>query len=133
MFGFDIELPISLKNARPNYNFDTYQHELLAQLKAAHKRATELIQLRKLENKASYDKQKHTELKLKRNDLVLLYSGKREGKFDLNYTGPYRVSEIISPAITEIKIKNKIGLVHNDKLKLATADYGDKTPPLLDP
>lgn len=36
VFGFDLEIPISVKRSRPNYNFDTYHNELLTQLKETH-------------------------------------------------------------------------------------------------
>lgn len=133
VFGFDIELPITVKNARPNYNYDSYHHELLVQLKAVHERAKELIQSRKLENKNRYDKKNFSELNLKRNDLVLLYKDVRKNKFDEKYSGPYRVEEIISPAITKIRKEKLSVIVHNDKLILSSADHGKQTPAPLEP
>lgn len=131
VFGFDIELPLRVKNSRPSYNYDSYQSELLNQLKESHERAKELITKRKLENKKRYDQKGASELKLKRNDLVLVYRDVRKGKFEDKYSGPFRVEEIISPAITKIRRKNKSVIIHNDKLKLATADHGVQTPPSL--
>lgn len=132
VFGYDIEIPISTKKARSSYNYDSYHNELLNQLKHMHECAKELIQKRKLENKELYDKKNCKNLILKRNDLVLLRNcGKKKGKFDDKYLGPFRVEEIISPAVTKIKKNNKYILVHNDKLKLTKADYGSAAPPEL--
>lgn len=131
VFGYDLEIPITVKNSRPSYNYDSYHHELLNQLKAAHARAKDLIQQRKIENKNRYDGNNHSELKLKRNDLVLLKNEKKKHKFDNNYSGPFRVEEIISPAVTKIRKKNQSTVVHNDKLKKSLANHGAKTPPLL--
>lgn len=133
VFGFETEIPISVKKSRPNYNYDSYHGELLSQLKAAHERSRELIQKRKLENKNRYDQKNTSELKLKRNDLVLLYKDVRKEKFDEKYSGPYRVEEIISPAITKIRKEKRSVIVHNDKLKLASADHGKQTPAQLEP
>lgn len=131
VFGFDLEIPISVTKSRPNYNYDSYHNELLTQLKEAHQRVREMIQKRKIENKNRYDKNNHAELHLKRNDLVLLKKEVRKNKFDSKYEGPYRVEEIISPAITKIR-KNKKGiLVHNDKLIKSNANHGNSTPPEL--
>lgn len=131
VFGFDIEIPVATKKARPNYNYDSYHAELLSQMKHMHECARELIQKRKLENKRIYDKKNVKNLELKRNDLVLLLNDNRTGKFDDRYTGPFRVEEPISPAVTKIKRKNKSVIVHNDKLKLANANYGKQAPPEL--
>lgn len=131
VFGFDIEIPISTKKARPNYNYDSYHAELLSQMKYMHECTRELIQKRKLENKRIYDKKNVKNLILKRNDLVLLLNDSKTNKFDDRYTGPYRVEEIVSDAVTKIKRKNKSVIVHNDKLKLANANYGSQAPPEL--
>ena len=122
IFGFDIELPTSIRNAR-DYNYDSYKHELIVQLQSAQKRAKEMIEKRKIENKKSHDTQKHQALKLKVDDSVLLKKETKNHKFDVCYTGPYKVTEIVSPAVTKIKKGNKIVTVHNDKLKVAEANY----------
>lgn len=132
VFGYDLRIPIKTKMSRPSYNYDSYHHELLNQLKESHEVAKKLIQERKEENKKRYDNtQKHSELSLRRNDLVLLFNDNKKSKFDVKYTGPYRVEEIISPAVSKIKKKNKSVIVHNDKLKRARAHYGPNTPPSL--
>lgn len=131
VFGFDLQIPIKTKTCRQSYDYDSYHHELLGQLREAHARSKELIQKRKEDNKKRYDGPKHTVLSLKRNDLVLLLNDNKKHKFDEKYTGPYRVVDIISPAVTKINKKNKGVIVHNDKLKRARAHYGPNTPPPL--
>lgn len=128
VFGYDVELPTTIKNARPDYNYESYRHELLLQLKNAQKRAREMIVKRKEENKEHYDKKATDDLKLNKNDLVLLYNDTKKNKFDNNYSGPYRVEEVISRSVTKIRRGNKSVIVHNDKLKLARADHGANTP-----
>lgn len=131
VFGFDLEIPISVRNSRPNYNYDSYHNELLTQLREAHARVRELIQKRKIENKKQYDSNNHAELKLKRNDLVLLLKDVRKNKFESKYSGPYRVEQVLSPAVTKIRKDNKCVIIHNDKLKLARANYNKNVPPEL--
>lgn len=132
VFGYDLQIPIKTKTARQNYDYDSYHHELLHQLRDAQERAKELIQSRKLENKKHYDKKKlHSHLALKRNDLVLVRNDVKKNKFQNKYSGPYRVEEVISPAVTKIKRGNKSQIIHNDKLKISNADHGDATPPPL--
>lgn len=129
VFGYDIEIPTSVGRSRPNYNYGSYKQELQYQLKNAQKRAKEMIEKRKMENKKKYDTENHKILELKRNDLVLLLKDTKKGKFDQKYSGPFRVEEIISPAVTKIRIHKKSAIVHNDKLRKCKADYGDKKPP----
>lgn len=131
IFGFDIELPTSLSNSRPNYNYESYQQELQLQLKNAQKRAKKMIEDRKMENKRRYDDSKKCKnLQLKKNDLVLILVEKlpSNDKFEAKYRGPYRVEEVISDSVTKIRIGKKSKSIHNDKLKLAKAKY-DEVPP----
>lgn len=134
VFGFDIELPTSLSNSRPNYNYESYQQELQLQLKNAQKRAKKMIEDRKLENKKRYDDAKKCAiLKLKKNDLVLILNEKlpSNDKFEAKYRGPFRVEQVISDSVTKIRVGNKSKIMHNDKLKLAKAKY-DEVPPEIE-
>lgn len=133
VFGFDLKIPIKTKTSRQSYNYDSYHHELWSQLKEAQDRAKELIQERKMINKKNYDKKSYAELKLKRNDLVLLINETHKHKFDNKYSGPYRVEEVVSPAVSKIRKNGKSVIIHNDKLKKSTADHGSATPPPLPP
>lgn len=128
VFGFEIELPTSISRARPDYNYDSYHHEPLTQLKDAQTRARAMIEQRKVENKKRYDAKNTAVLHLKRNDLVLLIKDKRADKFDDKYDGPYRVEDPITESVTKIKKGKKCVIVHNDKSKKANADYGNATP-----
>lgn len=64
-------------------------------------------------------------LDLKKNDLVLLINEKRAGKFDEKYSGPFRVEDRISDAVSKIRKGKKSVIVHNDKLKRAHASYNN--------
>lgn len=131
VFGFDVKIPDSVKNARMDYNYDSYRHELIEKLKDAHERAKAMIQERKAKNKEYHDGRAHKTLNLSRNDLVLKKVEVKKNKFDEPYSGPYRVEKIISDAVTQIKIGRKSVIVHNDKLIKAKADHAD-APAALD-
>lgn len=132
IFGFDLEIPISVVKSRPSYNYDTYHNELLTNLREAHAKIKERIQERKMKNKALYDRRtQKAGLEVKRNDLVLLFNDAKKHKFANKYTGPYRVEEVVSPAVTKIRKNGKAIIIHNDKLKKSMADHGTATPPLL--
>lgn len=132
VFGYEIELPSSINRHRPDYNYDSYKHELLTQLRDAWARAQAMIEQRKIENKRKYDTKKHNPLILKRNDLVLLFSEKRKNKFDDKYDGPFGVEEAISSSVTKIKRGKRSIIVHNDKLILSKADHANQIPPELE-
>lgn len=82
-----------------------------------------------MENKQQYDrKADRKNLELKRNDLVLVFNDVRKNNFDNKYSGPYRVEEIVSPAVTKIIKNKKSVIVHNDKLKKSKANHGSNAP-----
>lgn len=109
VFGFDLKIPIKTQTTRQSYDYESYYHELWGQLKEAQSRAKELIQERKIENKKRYDKKINKQtLELKRNDLVLVLNEVKKHKFDNKFTGPYRVEEIVSPAVTKIRKTAKL-------------------------
>jgi len=83
-----------------------------------------------MQNKIQKDKNCNPELK--ENDLVLIKKAVKDGKFDQPYEGPYRVENILSPVTVLIKEGRKSIKIHKDLLKLAEADYGEKTPPSLE-
>lgn len=132
VFGFDLKIPIKTQVTRQSYDYDSYHHELWTQLREAQSRAKELIQERKIENKNRYDKKTNKQtLELKRNDLVLMLNEVKKHKFDDKFCGPFRVVEVVSPAVTKIRKNGKTIIVHNDKLKKSIAEHGTATPPLL--
>lgn len=131
VFGFDVKIPDSVKNARLNYNYDSYKRELIEKLKDAHDRTRAMIQERKEKNKKQYDSKMHKNLVLKKNDLVMKKVEVKKNKFDAPYTGPFRVVQPITEAVTQIKRGRKNVVVHNDKLIRAKADHGEQTPPEL--
>lgn len=123
VFGFEAEIPNSVKNLRTDYNYDSYRHELIEKLKDAHDRSRAMIQQRNVENKDRYDKKIHKKLELKRHDLVMKKIENKKHKFDEVYSGPFRVEKPITEAVTQIKVGKRSVIVHNDKLKLAKADH----------
>lgn len=125
VFGFESEIPNSVKNARTDYNYNSYKHELIEKLKDAHDRSRAMIQERKAENKNRHDGKIHKNSELKRNDLVMKKVEIRKNKFDAPYNGPFRVEKIISDAVTQIKIGRRSVIVHNDKLIKSKADHAD--------
>lgn len=127
VFGHSIKLPISITGDRPTYNYENYVQELKNKLKNTHQLAQENILARKQNNKLKYDKLPIKSIHLKKNDLA---KNKKNHKFDDSYDGPFRVEKILSPVTAIIKRKKKSYKIHVNRLKLATADYGD-TPPLL--
>lgn len=131
VFGFDIELPISVTTGRPTHNYESYKRELQIQLRQTQKLAREAIIKRKDQNKEQYDK-KTNPIILKRNDLILLKNENKETKFSMPYLGPYRVEEPISETVTKIRRGRRSVKIHNNNIILAEANYGDKTPPELD-
>lgn len=55
---------------------------------------------------------------------VFLLKEPRKGKFADQYTGPHRITKVISPTNVELLIKDKPRLVHVNKLKVAQVDPG---------
>lgn len=134
LYGHNAKLPNEISSRKyPTYNYDNYAHELRGKLKTYHDMARENIIERKEQNKKHYDSRVKTKaLHLKTNDLVLIFKQKKDSKFDAPYEGPYRVERMLSPVTVLIKRNNKSIRVHVDKIKLARADYGDKTPPPIE-
>lgn len=131
LFGYEIKLPSSItQNPIPNYNYENYAQEIRKKLQHAHIMAKEKILQRKKSNKMTHDKNVN-QLDLKRNDLVLVLKHKKNHKFDIPYEGPYRVEAITSPVTIKIRKGKKSYRIHVNRVKLATANYGPDTPPLL--
>lgn len=133
VFGRNAKLPSEILNKKfPVYNYDNYAHELRSKLKECHDLAKENILKMKMNNKKHYDKHRDEKvLDLKINDLVLVLKPKKIFKFENPYEGPYRVEELISPVAIKIRKGNKTIRVHTDRVKKATANYGNKTPPKI--
>lgn len=131
VFGHAFEIPCEITARKvPIYNYDNYSHELRHKLKTMHDLAREKIIKRKEDNKRDYDKRAKTSaLNLRPNDLILLLKSKKDFKFEQPYEGPYRVEKVLSPVVILIRKGNKSIKVHMDRVKLAKADYGSKTPP----
>lgn len=131
VFGFEIKLPIEVTEERLSYNYDTYKRELQLQLRKTQKLAKQAITDMKWTNKNQYDK-KTKPIKLQKNDLVLLLNENKETKFAMPYLGPFRVEKTLSDTVTIIRKNGKSVRVHNNKLILAKASYGSRTPPEIE-
>lgn len=127
-FGHMIELPTNLTNKKPTiYNYEDYRNELRNTLYETQRLAKEQILNRKTTNKEIYDK-KTNEINLEINDLVLLKTENKQGKYGLPYIGPYRVEKCLNETTVKIKKGNKSENVHKNRLIKATAHY-DNPPP----
>lgn len=131
VFGRSSKLPTDItKRQVPIYNYENYSKELRLKLKQTHDLAKANLLKSKENNKYYYDKNRSIKiLELKVNDLVLMLKGKKKFKFENPYEGPYRVEKIISPTVVVVRQKSKSVKINTERLKLATADYGDKVPP----
>lgn len=130
-FGHIIELPTNITNNKPTiYNYENYRDELRRQLYEAHKLAKEHILQRKISNKKQYDRNTN-ELDLEVNDLVLIKTEIKKGKYGLPYSGPYRVEKVINDTTVKIRQGNKSRNYHRDKLIKANADYPNIPPEIV--
>lgn len=134
VFGRRVRLPTEItKQTISTYNYTNYAQELRSKLKYYHNLAREHSLKAKEGNKRYYDKNRDINtLKLNKNDLVIVLNPTKKGKFDLPYDGPYRVVKELGPVTVLLRRNNKDVKLHKDRLKLAEADYGKYTPPLID-
>lgn len=117
LFGFTSEMPTNLKrDPKPLYNHDDYFHELKFKLQTCHKYAKQNAIEAKLRSKKYYDQNANSK-KFKTGDKVWLKNETRKGKLDTLWNGPFEVINA-SDLNTEIKIKNRVYNVHNNRLKL---------------
>lgn len=130
-FGHMIELPTKLTNNLPIiYNYDDYRNELRSTLYETQRLAKEHILNRKKANKKLYD-EKTNELELEVNDLVLLKTETKHGKYGLPYVGPYRVEKCMNDTTVKIRRGNKSENVHKNRLIKATAHYDNPPPEIV--
>lgn len=54
--------------------------------------------------------------------LVYKFDKNINKKFKSPWVGPYKVTKVLSPVVYEISYKNKIEIVHFDRLKSCTSD-----------
>lgn len=123
VYGFDIKIPVKITSETPSYNYDSFKRELQIQLRNTQELAKEAIEKRKEQNKEHYDKGTEP-LKLKEDDLVLKKNETKSRKFDNPYSGPFRVTKILSPSVVVIKMGKRSMRIHTDKLIKARADHG---------
>lgn len=127
-----MQIPTAILNDQTtNYNYESYANEVKNKLKQCHELARENLVKRKNSNKTQYDRTHSNEIKLKKNDLVLVLKNKKQHKFDDPYEGPYRVNRMLSAVTVQLKKGKKFIKVHLNKIKVVAADYGDDTPPAI--
>lgn len=120
VYGIKINLPTSLKN-KPQaiYNYDNYYFELRYLLQKSHEIARQNQIRNKEKAKENYDT-KLNKKQFKMGDKVLIQKLNIKGqgrKLNQLYDGPYEVTGIPSDVNTEINIKGKNKVFHNNILK----------------
>lgn len=117
VFGYKLELPSNLKRRpEPLYNYDDFLTELKFKLQSAHYLAREEILKNKMINKEAYDKKAKTKT-YEVGDKILLTNENRETKLHNPFTGPYKITEIISDVNVKIDKNNKSKIVHINRTK----------------
>lgn len=125
LYGFKPEIPTSLqKSPEVYYNYDNYSHDLKNKLQNGYKIARENLLIAKEISKNYYDR-KTKVVDFDVGNLVLLEKknksspkGVKGKKLGSLYDGPFEIVSIVSPENTEIKIGNKLVIVHNNRIKL---------------
>lgn len=122
VYGFDVKIPVKITADTPSYNYDSFKYELQIQLRNTQRLAKEAIEKRKEKNKENYDRNTRP-LVLKEDDLVLKKNETKLRKFDNPYSGPFRVTKVISPSVVIIKTGRRSMKIHTDKLIKAQANH----------
>lgn len=103
--------------------YPQYLTNLFTRLSDAQEDARKHLLNSKERSKRYYDKRIHP-YQFDPGDNVFLLKEPRKGKFDDQYTGPYKVLEVLSHNNVKILFHNRPRIVHVDKLKLAHIDPG---------
>lgn len=124
LYGFKPEIPTSLQRSpEVYYNYDNYTYDLKNKLQNGYKIARENLIKAKEISKIYYDRNTKT-VDFVVGNLVLLEKknksspkGVKGKKLGGLYDGPFEIVSIVSPENTEIKIGNKLVIVHNNRIK----------------
>lgn len=124
LYGFKPEIPTSLQRSpEVYYNYDNYTYDLKNKLQNGYKIARENLLKAKEISKNYYDRNTKV-VDFAVGDEVLLEKknksspkGVKGKKLGSLYDGPFDVVSIVSPENTEIKIGNKLVVVHNNRIK----------------
>lgn len=124
LYGFKPEIPTSLQRSPEiYYNYDNYTYDLKNKLQNGYKIARENLLKAKEISKNYYDRNTKV-VDFAVGDKVLLEKknksspkGVKGKKLGSLYDGPFDVVSIVSPENTEIKIGNRLVVVHNNRIK----------------
>lgn len=118
VFGNKAEIPSTFRqNPEPLYNYDNYIYDLKNKMKIASKIARENLIASKERSKSYFDKNVKS-VSFQPGDLILLKNEIAvKSNFDKFWLGPYEIINVISPENSEIKINNKLKVVHNNRIK----------------
>ncbi|CAK9834649.1 Retrovirus-related Pol polyprotein from transposon 17.6 [Anthophora retusa] len=109
-------------------SYSSYFQSLNQKLVDVQSKARENLNKAKERSKHYYDRRVH-EQAFAVDDFVYLLKEPTKGKFDDQYTGPYRVIQVVSKDNVKIKLNNRVKIVHVNKLKLAKQSSSTPTPP----
>lgn len=122
LYGFKAELPNVLKG-KPQivYNYDNYLYELKFRLQKSHEIARQNLIRAKEKSKVQYDKKINPKTFIVGQKVYLenMASAGVGRKLKSLYVGPYEVTNVPSRTNTEIMIRGKKKIYHNNLLKLA--------------
>ena len=106
-----------------NETYQQYLADLFNKLRDTQDDARKHLIASKERSKRYYDRHIHP-YQFNPGDNVFLLKEPRKGKFDDQYTGPYKILDILPHNNARILFRNKPRIVHMDKLKLAHIDPG---------
>ena len=99
--------------------FIQYLDDLFQTITSSQATAAENLEQAKEKSKLYYDRYTNPQ-KFEVGDFVYLLREPKNSKFELTWTGPYRITRIIDDLNAEIELRsNKFKIVHWNKLKLA--------------
>lgn len=117
VYGHKAELPSSLTlPPTVSYNYDDYSNELKARFRHSHQIAKENILKSKETSKTYYDKNINP-IKFEVGNLVLVRQEARPNKLIQIWSGPYPIISIKSAENSEIQLKKRKVVIHNNRLK----------------
>lgn len=123
VFGRIANIPSSFKkDPIPLYNHDDYVLDLKNRLQQINSEVRKNIVKNKIYSKKNYDKKNTKPFIVKAGDFVWLKNETRDTKFSPLRLGPFEVIDSISKENTSIKIKDKIKIVHNNRLSFNNRD-----------
>jgi hypothetical protein len=104
------------ENMEPTYA--EYLKDLFDKINTVQQRAGDNLIESKLKSKGYYDRRINPQ-SFKTGDLVYLLKEPNRGKFTDQYTGPYKVLDILENQNVTIEVQGAVRTVHLNKLKLA--------------